>query len=188
MAGNECCLGTIKKLTLSKGRLGKMNGKKTRSEGKKKDSIQLLLVGHSTGHIMKVVEELNPIHLDLFTSLELKAEVTAFMNSMTDYDGTYNIQRIPTFTKESLIDGILIISSRYSELKKKFPEEKIYFGITGGTNPMAVEMALAAILSEESIHYVIKGSDSEEDQNKLIIYDTAELKKFIQNGCAREID
>ncbi|MGP6238999.1 hypothetical protein ACNF40_01100 [Cuniculiplasma sp. SKW4] len=149
------------------------------------NSVHLLLVGHSTGHILKVIEKFNPIHMELFTSVELKDEVAEFVITMSDFEGTYNIQLIPSFTKESLITGIYIISCRYSELKRKFPGAKIYFGITGGTNPMAVEMAIAAIFSEESIHYVVKGKYSVKEQNEIFIYDTAELKKFITNGNVR---
>ena len=165
-----------------------MNKMRTENEERKRGSVQLLLVGHSTEHILKVMQEFYPIHVDLFTSLELESEVIEFMMSLVDYNGTYLIQVIPSFTEESLITGISVISSRYYELKKKFPREKIYFGVTGGTNPMAVEMAIAAIISEESMHYVIKGVDTEEDHNKVIIYDTGGLREFIKNGNVRRID
>ena len=147
---------------------------------KTKGSIHLLLAGHSTGHILKVIEEFRPDHIELFTSMQLEPTVNDLMSSIHEFQGTYHIENIPSFTEDSLISGISIISGRYKILKSMFPFKKIYFGITGGTNTMAVEIAITALFSMESMHYVVKDVDDDNDAGKIIMFDTEKLNNFLK--------
>lgn len=151
-------------------------------------SIHLLLAGHSTGHILKVIEAFRPSHLDLFTSVELQTSVSEFMSSTEQFHGTYHIETIPSFTENSLISGISIILGRYNVVKTKFPLKRIYFGITGGTNTMAVEIAISALFSGESMHYVVKNANDEGDLGKIIMFDMEELSIFLKTVNAGRIE
>jgi hypothetical protein len=147
-----------------------------------KGSVHLLLVGQSKGHISKVLEIFEPTHIDLFTTTELFLQVSEFITSMNSYHGTHHVCVIPSFRENSIYSGISIIYSRYKNLKSRFPGMRIYFGITGGTNTMAVEMALTAVMTEESIHYVVKDSDNDNAGENIILFNTEELNKIIKNG------
>lgn len=165
-----------------------MNNKDLYYGQKTSGSIHFLLAGHSTGHILKVIEVFRPAHLDLFTSVELQPSVSEFMSTNEQFYGTYNIETIPSFTENSLISGISIILGRYNVVKTKFPLKKIYFGITGGTNTMAVEIAITALFSGESMHYVVKNANDEGDLGKIIMFDTEELSNFLKTVNAGRIE
>ena len=147
-----------------------------------KGSVHLLLVGQSKGHISRVIEIFEPIHLDLFTSAEMLDQVTEFISSTNSFKGTYHISVIPSFTEYSLFSGISIIYSRYTSLKSSFPGIRIYFGITGGTNTMAVEMALSAVMVKEPMHYMVKAQGSKDTTDDVILFDSEELNRMIKNS------
>lgn len=149
-----------------------------------KGSVHLLLVGQSKGHISRVIEIFEPIHLDLFTSAEMLDQVTEFVSSMNSYKGSYHISIIPSFTEYSLFSGISIIYSRYKILKLNFPGIRIYFGITGGTNTMAVEMALSAVMVKEPMHYMVKTQDRKDTKDDVILFDGEELNRMIKNSTS----
>ena len=158
----------------------KMNGKKENKEMNMGPSVHLLLAGHSLGHLIKVIQYYKPVHIDLFTSQDLFPSVREFIETYIQYTGSYNIQCIPAFTIDSLTTGVSIISKRYNSLKSLYPECKILFGITGGTNTMAIEMALSALLAGETMHYVIQNSDDKEDLGSIIHLDTDELQDLLR--------
>ncbi len=147
-----------------------------------KGSVHLLLVGQSKGHIIKILEMFEPIHIELFTSSELLQDVSEFVGSISSYEGTYHISVIPSFTENSVFSGISIIYSRYKIIKSRFPRIKIYFGITGGTNTMAVEMGLTAVMTEEPIHYVVRDLSRQNASENVMLFNTEELRKIIKNG------
>ena len=175
---------TKKKLSTetANGMMTMTNKTKRKAIRKEKESVHLLLCGHSTDHLKRVIEVYNPIHMDFFTSEELRPHLEAFLKSIQDFSGTFHIEDIPAFTEDSIREGSSTIMSRYLILKKLFPSRSFYFGITGGTNTMAVEMALAALASSEKIHYVIYGNERAFDGNTIITFDTLELKNMIMNN------
>ena len=144
-------------------------------------SVHLLLCGHSTDHLKKIIEAYNPIHMDFFTSAELRQHLEEFIKSIQDFSGTFHTECIPAFTEDSIMVGSSIIMSRYLFLKKLFPSRSFYFGITGGTNTMAVEMAIAALTFSEKIHYVIKGNGQDPDGYRINTFSTLELRDKILN-------
>ena len=154
--------------------------RKTIREGN--ESVHLLLCGHSTDHLLRIIEAYNPIHMDFFTSVELHPHLEAFLKSIQDFSGTFHIEDIPAFTEDSIRAGSSIIMSRYLILKKLFPSRSFYFGITGGTNTMAVEIALAAMTYGEKIHYVIYGNERKPEEDRIITFDTVELRDMITNS------
>ncbi len=150
-------------------------------------SVHLLLVGQSKGHISKLIEIFEPVHIDMFTSSDLFIDVSKFIKSIDTYKGTYHVSVIPAFTENSIFSGISIIYSRYKSLKLRFPVNRIYFGITGGTNTMAVEMALTAVMTEEHMHYVVKDQSNENAVENIILFNTEELNEIIKNGTISEV-
>ena len=153
-------------------------------------SVHLLLCGHSTDHLIRVIEAYNPAHIDFFTSLNLRSHLEEFIETLGNYSGTYHIEDIPAFTDDSIRVGSYTIISRYLILKKLFPSRSFYFGITGGTNTMAVEMALAALTAGEAMHYVTYGTGQEPKQDRIITFNILELRERIFNGDIKggEID
>lgn len=149
-------------------------------------SVHLLLCGHSTDHLIRVIEAYNPAHIDFFTSLNLRSHLEEFIETLGNYSGTYHIEDIPAFTDDSIRVGSYTIISRYLILKKLFPSRSFYFGITGGTNTMAVEMALAALTAGEQIHYVIYGNEQATDADRIITFNTQELRNMIMNSNIQE--
>ncbi len=149
-------------------------------------SVHLLLSGHSTEHLLRVIEAYHPIHMEFYTSLELRPHLEAFLKSIQDLPGTFHIEDIPAFTEESIKIGLSTIISRYLILRKLFPSSSFYFGITGGTNTMAVEMALAAILAGEKIHYVVYGEEPAKKGDRIITFNTLELRNMIVNSNFQE--
>ncbi len=147
------------------------------------ESVHLLLCGHSTDHLKRIIETYSPIHVDFFTSAELRPHIEAFLKSTKTFSGTFHIEDIPAFTEDSIRVGSNLILSRYAILKKIFPSSLFYFGITGGTNTMAVEMALAAVTSTEKLHYVTYGNEEVTGSCKIITFDTLELRDMIINSC-----
>lgn len=150
-------------------------------------SVQFLLAGHSTGHILKVIEEFHPEHIELFTSSQLQSSVSEFIMSLSTYNGTHHVQCIPSFKEDSIMSGVSIISVRYQFVKSIFPFKKVYFGITGGTNTMAVEMAMSALLFRECMHYVVKDLNNENDFGKVMIFDTEALYNFLDTAFSRGV-
>ena len=166
----------------SNGMMTKMDTKKYEANREERGSVHLLLCGHSTDHLKRVIEAYNPIHIDFFTSVELRPHLEAFLKSIQDFSGTFHIEDIPAFTEDSIRAGSSIIMSRYLILKKLFPSRSFYFGITGGTNTMAVEIALAAMTYGEKIHYVIYGNERKPEEDRIITFDTVELRDMITNS------
>ena len=166
----------------SNGMMTKMDTKKYEANREERGSVHLLLCGHSTDHLLRIIEAYSPIHMDFFTSVELHPHLDAFLKSIQDFSGTFHIEDIPAFTEDSIRVGSSTIMSRYLLLKKLFPSRSFYFGITGGTNTMAVEMALAALTSGEKIHYVIYGNERAQEGDGIIIFDTLELRNTIMNS------
>ena len=178
-------MGSIKGKISNETSIGMMTNMKTKKYGvirEEDGSVHLLLCGLSTDHLLRVIKEYKPIHMDVFTSLELRQHIETFLKSIQDFSGTFHIEDIPAFTKDSLIVGSSKIMARYLILKKRFRWKSFYFGITGGTNTMAAEMTLAAIISCEKIHYVLHGNEQETEENQIIVFDTIELRNMIKNS------
>jgi hypothetical protein len=51
---------------------------------------------------------------------------------------------------------------------------------------MAVEMALAALTAGEQIHYVIYGNEQATDADRIITFNTQELRNMIMNSNIQE--
>ena len=149
-------------------------------------SVHLLLCGHSTEHLLRVIEAYQPIHMEFYTSPELRPHIEAFLKSVQDLPGTFHIEDIPAFTEDSIKIGSSTIISRYLILKRLFPSRTFYFGITGGTNTMAVEMALAALTTGEKIHYVVYGDERTGMRDRIITFNTLELRNMIMNTNFQE--
>ena len=151
-------------------------------------SVQFLLAGNATGHILKVIEVFNPGHIEIFTSPQLRSSVNDFIMSLTKYKGTHHVQSIPSFTESSILSGISIISDRYKVVKANYPDRKIYFGITGGTNTMAVTMAITALLFGEKMHYVVKDLNDEDDFGKLTMFDSEAICNSLDGVFSRRVN
>lgn len=174
----------VKKLSIktSDGIMANMDTTKCGEIGDEKGSVHPLLCGHSTKHLLRVIEAYRPIHIEFFTSLELRPHMEAFLKSIQDLPGTFHIEDIPAFTEDSIKKGLNTIISRYIILRKIFPSETFYFGITGGTNTMAVEITLAALTAGEKIHYVVHGDEQAGMKDRIITFNTLELRNMIMNS------
>lgn len=149
-------------------------------------SVHLLLCGHSTDHLIRVIDAYHPAHLDFFTSAELRPYLESFLETLRVFTGTFHIEDIPSFTENSIRMGTNTIMARYRFLKNLFPSSLFYFGITGGTNTMAVEMALAALTAGDEMHYVIYGTEHEQKKDKIITFNTLELRNIIMKSNIHE--
>lgn len=131
-------------------------------------SVHILLCGHSFGHIMTVTRDFKPKHLEILTSEELLENANELIHLLKDISSSITV--IPAFSSSSIQDSISRILLKYKDLRSLFPKDKIYFGITGGTNTMAVSVAYAALIAGVEMHYVLKPLGSAGSNEEIIFF------------------
>lgn len=146
-------------------------------------SVHILLCGHSVGHILAVEKRFNPRHIDLLTTSELLQNANDLLSSMGK--SSHYVTEIPAFTSSSITTSISLIIERYKDLKLVYPKEKFYFGITGGTNTMAVSVAYAALILGVDMHYVLEIRENDPKDQIIFFHPSQilnELKVRIRPG------
>lgn len=133
--------------------------------------VHFLLLGKSPGHLDIV---LNHYHIDkmiLFSSKEIEEDVIDLLNEnepLNEFDPeVIYLQPFDPGAVEEMTERILEVERR---IKIDYPDSEIIAGLTGGTNLMAISMAIAAQQSGWRCHYVKKGEDGESDEIIMIDY------------------
>jgi len=142
-----------------------------------KGSVHLLLCGHSTAHVKEVVEKTSPVHIELLTSKEVFDSANDLLKELNL--GSKSITVIPAFTNYALRDGIRAIIARFLSLKQTFPDRRVYFGVTGGTNLMVVEAALSSLTVGADMHYILKEGCSEDNEGKVLVFNPYEIRDLL---------
>jgi hypothetical protein len=123
------------------------------------DVIQFLLLGSSQGHVLPVIDNYNTSKIVLFSSEDLKTETEDFSRQIEKEKGIQcEIILLDPFGSSSLFEMVKEILHKAEEYEKKKEELKpiIVAGVTGGTNLMAIAMALASLVKGWACHYVLK--------------------------------
>ena len=142
-----------------------------------KGSVHLLLCGHSTAHVKEIVEKTSPIHIELLTSKEVFDNASDLLKELKLESKAITV--IPAFTNSALRDGIRAIIARFLSLKQTFPDRRVYFGVTGGTNLMVVEAALSSLTVGADMHYILKEGCSGHNEGKILLFNPYEIRDLL---------
>lgn len=145
-------------------------------------AVHFVICGSSTEHIRRIIRDYDPVHLELFTTIEMLEIAKNFLDSESG-GIPWHINVVHAFDSNAIEDMISVVSQRYDSIILQYPWKRVYFGITGGTNTMAVAMAFAAFEKQVDIHYFLKSLKDNEDSDPLVM----DPRKFNRNTRKQEI-
>ncbi len=130
---------------------------------------QILLVGNSHGHIYKIIDKFKPIKIDLICSETLENTIFPLIEEIRKGGITCCYHLVNPFHTNALNNICKMMISVGTRIIEKDPDQELYFGLTGGTNLMAIGAGISARNLKCKAHYVIKGN------NKILLYDMRNL-------------
>ena len=126
----------------------------------KAENIQFLIIGTSPGHIHSVIDAYPNNQYVFFTSSSMEQEAMDFLDDLIEkYQIHGDLSILHPFEQDSLFEMTKMIINK----GKEYPENGIVTGVTGGTNLMAIAMAVASLTQGWKCHYVSKGSGTGKD-------------------------
>jgi len=125
---------------------------------KTKPEMHMLLLGMSHDHILVEIKATGLRHAVFFTSENLMEDAKDFAMKLGN-EGIYvhEIVSVDPFESES---SETMTTEIQTTIHKYSNEYKVVCGLTGGTNLMAISMALAALKIGIPCHYSIERHDS----------------------------
>jgi hypothetical protein len=146
--------------------------------GNTKKSLNIFLMGESTGHISYVINELGIHDIILVSSIPTFERNKEFLLQL-EQQGVRIHEKVivDPFARDSIVE----ISKTILELYKKYEQNgfDITCALTGGTNLMAIAMGLAALVTGSSCHYVVFNNG----ENRLVnITCFADIQKQMRFG------
>jgi len=118
---------------------------------------QFLLLGTTYGHIPPVLDRFNTKHVVIFTSRDL--DNSEFLNRIqSNYDAEVDVILLDPFES----NAVERMTAKILDTAAKLEVEPIIIsGVTGGTNLMAISMALASSIKGWKCHYVLRSDDKD---------------------------
>ncbi len=143
--------------------------------GNNKKTLNIFLMGESTGHISYAITELGVRDIVIVSSKSTYEQNKGFLDQL-EQNGVKIHEKITV--DPFAADSVVLISTRILEVYQKYHQEgfEIRCGLTGGTNLMAIAMGLAALVTGARCHYVVFNNN----ENRLVnISSFADIKKRI---------
>ncbi len=123
------------------------------------DAVHFLLLGHSQEHIHEAIDRFRIQSVVIFTSRNLFDDSKAFAREIEDGGvKVLEVIALDPFNDRSVEKMTMEIINRYDRYIRDQPK-MIVSGLTGGTNLMAISMALAAMLRGLKCHYMVKSDE-----------------------------
>ena len=140
------------------------------------DNIQFLIVGMAHDHIFKIIHHFQPLKLYLISSFEMEDSIKILNDQVKELNILTQIIWINPFKKDSIqqITNQIIWSAKKEMIED--PNIKIYIGLTGGTNLMAIAAGYSAMILNAESHYVLK------DKDEILIFKPKEIVSSLQNN------
>ncbi|QEE14497.1 hypothetical protein DSAG12_00310 [Promethearchaeum syntrophicum] len=120
-------------------------------------SVQILVVGRSHAHILKVLKLKHPDKVILIVSKKLKDQNEELYLNLKKKQNNLEIIHVNPFHRDFLPQMITHYIHIYQKLKVVNPSAEVQIGLTGGTNLMAIAAGISAMLLGIEAHYFVKG-------------------------------
>ena len=122
-------------------------------------NIQILILGKSHEHILKVIDHYKPNFIFFISSYSLEYISREFMIQIQSKGIKCELNLIDAFSEDTILNILGLIGSIIRKYKDFDHLINIFIGLTGGTNLMAIGAGLAAHKYNLNAHYVDKESD-----------------------------
>ena len=119
-------------------------------------TIQFLLMGTSKEHILHAIDHYSIQKMVLVTSVTLYDENIPFITDIKKRGiDVLDVVIVNPFSNDCLETMIQEILDKYEAISSS-SQIPVMFGLTGGTNLMAIAMSFVALLKNLRCHYVVK--------------------------------